>query len=739
MTASRNFHLGHEKLLEITVMLVQHFKRQLSVTFHGWTQHPAWRPRTVIQTCLAGPEVSCGAITRDSTGPPPETLLQVGLGCVLTDPRGARSAVLSSGPLSRVLSFRLNAGVSLRTQPRPAPTLPLLRRRTPCSALPWSKPQRVPRSSATTDVTSCGVAKESRCLGNILRSVVGGGRCTDTFSRCRSAVGSSEMLVRFGRRRDQAKETTKMENNEEDQVLYPPLLPSKVDLCQVTIIPNKEWKRIQDSLDSLTREAACLRAERRAKKEMHLRSQEVVKHWTNTYTGLKEQKLKAKKQRDAEIEAERQTLDIEEAIYKQGERKKAIENARQYQFYQTQRVKNFHSGLLLSRTMKERDAQIEFQKNKIKSDKKWEEQMKLNIEKAFKEEREEVEKRHRERVALANDQLKQIKEHEEERERKRKEEEKDAEEIRRQSLLYQIEMQRKVAKRKEEMHECRRLFLEHIHDKNILKAVKQQQQMEEDDKIRNFVKAKKRLAQMRKEKEAETHRLMEERRERIHNFLSELMKEKLDNEDVIIARDIAEAEAEREKREHELHTKKQAELKAIADHRATVMKNKEEEERQRKINAKEQLLDILKADQIFFEHEKKKKQQADKERRAIQDAHIQQMAKNKFNAKQSKEEEVNYYKLAEAIAAEKEKEFQNYAREVIESESQATKKYIYPLVKAVQEGPGGGRGPVFVDRCGLRPSYQVNDASGVQLPYYSSRGSKYNDFQKSKGRLGFTW
>ena len=57
--------------------------------------------------------------------------------------------------------------------------------------------------------------------------------------------------------------------------------------------------------------------------------------------------------------------------------------------------------------MKERDAQIEFQKSKIKSDKKWEEQVKLNVEKAFKEEREKAEKQRRERVALAKDHLKQ--------------------------------------------------------------------------------------------------------------------------------------------------------------------------------------------------------------------------------------------------------------------------------------------------------------------------------------------
>lgn len=74
-----------------------------------------------------------------------------------------------------------------------------------------------------------------------------------------------------------------MGNPKHGEVSYPSLLPSKVDLRQVTIIPHDEWKRIQDSLGGLTREAAALRAERKAKREMHLRSQEVVKHWTNTY------------------------------------------------------------------------------------------------------------------------------------------------------------------------------------------------------------------------------------------------------------------------------------------------------------------------------------------------------------------------------------------------------------------------------------------------------------------------
>lgn len=57
--------------------------------------------------------------------------------------------------------------------------------------------------------------------------------------------------------------------------------------------------------------------------------------------------------------------------------------------------------------MKERDAQIQFKKNSVKSDEKWEEQVRLNVEKAIKEEQEKEEKQRRERCALADDHLKQ--------------------------------------------------------------------------------------------------------------------------------------------------------------------------------------------------------------------------------------------------------------------------------------------------------------------------------------------
>ena len=98
---------------------------------------------------------------------------------------------------------------------------------------------------------------------------------------------------------------------------------------------------------------------------------------------------------------------------------------------------------------------------------------------------------------------------------------------------------------------------------------------------------------------------------------------------------------------------------------------------------------------------------------------------------------------ADLILAE-EDQFQEYANKVI-SEAKANKRNPYPLIKAAREGPGGGRGPKFEGKQGLRPSYLVCDGTGVQLPNYSTgtvEGSHtkiYGNPAKSMKRLGFTW
>lgn len=58
--------------------------------------------------------------------------------------------------------------------------------------------------------------------------------------------------------------------------------------------------------------------------------------------GQRQKKLEAKKIREEIEEEERKLIDIEEANYQAQIRKEAIEKAKTQQYYQTDRVKEFH-------------------------------------------------------------------------------------------------------------------------------------------------------------------------------------------------------------------------------------------------------------------------------------------------------------------------------------------------------------------------------------------------------------
>ncbi|XP_068804758.1 cilia- and flagella- associated protein 210 isoform X2 [Struthio camelus] len=373
-----------------------------------------------------------------------------------------------------------------------------------------------------------------------------------------------------GRRRELAPLNGLAENN----VLDGYFLPSDVDLHQVIVLPKAEWERIQDNLGSTTREAARILAERKERKEMHLRSKAAIKDWPNTIMGLAQRKLKAKKLCAEREEEERRLTDLEEAQFQAAKRKEAIDQARTYQYYKNERVKGLHSALLLTKVLKERDAQVEFKKLKRDVNKKKEEEMEHECKKAILREQEKDERSYNERYmkrkALCRDQLEQIKEHKHQAELAKLEDKREGEEIQRLTRLYQLEIQRGKEKEQAEKLERRRLHHEHVADQKIIKAVEEQKQEEEDDRIRAHFKAKQIIAKLRNEKETEMQRLMQEHQDIIVNRLAAQMSEAFKMEDDRIAKDIVKQEAKQEKERKDKEEKKKADIESIAEHRATV-------------------------------------------------------------------------------------------------------------------------------------------------------------------------
>ncbi|NWQ69737.1 CC173 protein, partial [Neopipo cinnamomea] len=269
-------------------------------------------------------------------------------------------------------------------------------------------------------------------------------------------------------------------------------LPNEADLRQVIVLPKAEWERIQDS----SKEAAYT-----------LDKKAAVKDLPNATVSLAQEKLKAKKLREEREEEERRLLDLEEAKFRAAKRKEIIDHAKTYLSYQNDRMKQFHSALLLTEVLKERDAQVEFQKLKSVVNKKKERE---EEERQFKEyilrEQEKEQQHYMNEQALRKYQLEQIKEHEHQADLARLEIKREAEEIERLNQLHQLEIQRRKEKEQEQRAERRRLYHEYIADQKIIKAIEEQKQMEEDDRINAHFKAKQTIARMRKKKEAEMRR-----------------------------------------------------------------------------------------------------------------------------------------------------------------------------------------------------------------------------------------
>lgn len=87
-------------------------------------------------------------------------------------------------------------------------------------------------------------------------------------------------------------------------------------------------------------------------------SQARYKNWGNTLEALREKKKQDRIRRMDEVEAAQRVIDQEEAHYQEAQRRVVIDRANRILYQETDKVKNFHSGLLLSSVLKEREAQL---------------------------------------------------------------------------------------------------------------------------------------------------------------------------------------------------------------------------------------------------------------------------------------------------------------------------------------------------------------------------------------------
>ncbi|XP_046846594.1 coiled-coil domain-containing protein 173-like [Xenia sp. Carnegie-2017] len=546
--------------------------------------------------------------------------------------------------------------------------------------------------------------------------------------------------VMYGRREGQIK------GNMNDNPVS--IIPSGLDARDVTVLQPRDWKRIQDVLLKTNHEAQRQEAIKAEREELHNISKNMVKNWENTIEGQRLKKLESKKIREAKEEEEKKLIDIEEAKYQAQKRKEAIERAKTLQYYKTDRVKGFHSALMLTEVLRERDAQVKM-KNKQKNSAKNRENHFFDIEQkqneqGILEEQEKALKRHIKCQEVRNFQQLQINEKEKIKAYEKEMDIAEGQSIKEQAAVYRATKQSTEEQRREQKKSLMNSHKKAIKERVMLLEKERKKEELENEEIRLFANAKKKMSKMRKDREIELFKTMQEQTEKIREKVAMQMKQKVNDEDDRLAKAVAEREAKIAKEEEAKLEKELLSRKAIHQHRIDTIKDRDRK-LQEEVENDKYLLKLRMQSDIKYQKEEENKLALKRDySKKLKDYHKEQ-AREKIQRKKAKETENLNFDIENAkLIREEETKFQEYASKVLtEQKIKDPLGNHFPLIKVANDGPGGGRGPRFDGKSGIRPSYIVCDSSGVQLPNYSHDVTIRCKIQGEPGqsfkRLGFNW
>uniref|UniRef100_A0A671YSD2 Cilia and flagella associated protein 210 n=2 Tax=Sparus aurata TaxID=8175 RepID=A0A671YSD2_SPAAU len=512
-------------------------------------------------------------------------------------------------------------------------------------------------------------------------------------------------VVQYGRRRGSSKRA-----EEASRMIQPP------DLRQITVLTKAEWLRIQDELNKVHKEEESVREAAKQREALHLQSKEVVKLWPNTLAGQRQKKLEAKKIRDELEEEKKKGIDREEAKYQEQKRKEAIEKANTQLFYQNDRVRGLHSGLLLTEVLKERETQIEL-KQRMKSaskdvDKDFCKIVKTQVDEALSQEKEKALQKKLERQAVVEDLKQQIKENEQVREQLKVEDKNDGVETQRLLELYLWEQRIKKERQAKEKKDLMEAHLGRLSNRDHVRATDAQKQEAEEKQRKCFLAAKQKMMKLRNDRKKELLREAEENGEKIMNKLTVRQQQQTDDEEQRVAKAVAELDAKQAQRQWEEEEKRAAMLKSITAHREKMRQEKEQRDKEGKQNNQESLQAKRESDRIFSEKQQLKAQQIKDDLKKLEDFNTRQMAEQSARKQQLRREEDEFQEKMAELMAEEERQFQQYSQQLINAATEA-KRNVFPLRRAAREGIGGSFGPVS---SGVRPIYLVQDRTGAQMP-----------------------
>mmetsp|Transcript_12888 Transcript_12888/g.20407 ORF Transcript_12888/g.20407 Transcript_12888/m.20407 type:complete len:483 (+) Transcript_12888:137-1585(+) len=281
--------------------------------------------------------------------------------------------------------------------------------------------------------------------------------------------------------------------------------------------------------------------------ELHHKSQARAKTWSNTLEGSRRKKAEEKRSKLEMEELERQKVDSEEAKIQLDQRRSTIDRANKLLYDESDRMKSFHSKMMLCDVLAEREAQISLKSELGKleqiRDDRFLEMEKQNYRKMLEREMKEKETKEELSKIAAVAQKEQLYDYKEKRFSEVEDQMLEGELLRRKAME-DLEAERQAEGKKRQM--AVKALRETQKANDYLKQIKAEDAIrleQESQKIQEYATRKEKMLQLRKQKEEEVFQQKQAQRNAMIEAQAKRLSEMQNNEDARVDGQVKEKEA----------------------------------------------------------------------------------------------------------------------------------------------------------------------------------------------------
>jgi len=319
-----------------------------------------------------------------------------------------------------------------------------------------------------------------------------------------------------------------------------------------TVISASEFDRIRQTLLPESEQGGSTVKAKGTAHDLHVKSQARAKTWNNTLEGSRRKKAEEKKMKMEMEELERQKVDAEETKIQLDKRKATIDRANKLLYDESDRMKSFHSKMMVCDMLAEREAQLglkdELKKLEHIREDRFLEMEKQNYRKMLEREMKEKETKEELSRLAARAQKEQLGEYKEKKFREIEDQMLEGELLRRKAIE-DLEAERKAERKRRGM--AVQALSETQKANEYLKQIKAEdhlRQQREEEKVQEYAQRKEKLLELRKAKEDEVFQQKQAARNEMIENQARRLAQMQGDEDERIERQVQQKEASDEKK-----------------------------------------------------------------------------------------------------------------------------------------------------------------------------------------------